>query len=191
MASHLIAGMIARYKGQKGVSSLSNNNLQHDLGAVGNIDLSNMTMNVGDTIVIPALDELEEGQVMKRDLNGRDVYFIVTDTKVLYFSTLRKSVVRWHKDNNDELVQDDATGTDVGGNDFYDDGHTVHSKGAIYDAVMAAPTLYDVLKVICGHTLKVTSVTPAIPTARYAYTEQGAVPVALRTTTIPHFEYAD
>lgn len=179
--------MVERYKNQTGTKVVSNT--QTTLSAVGNIDLSQSTFHVGDVITIPSLEDCD-GIVMSREFNGSPVYFIVTEGKLLYFSTLRKSVT--HYVRTEDGFETAEMGEDVGGEKFYDDGHIAHSKGDFYDQVMAAPTLWGILQVIAGHKIKVTDVLRVTDSPRFARDAMGnSVVMGLRNTTIPHFEFAD
>lgn len=183
--------IIDRYSAEKGTKVGSA--AYEALDKIPNTDPTEAQWNEGDVIQMPDLETLKASSII-RPFNGRDLGAFAVDCagvgKLLYASTLKKTVLEYKKDEvtgTVEIVRDD-NGRPV--------QHPLASEMTqLGKDVRRAATIGAIARLLAGKKIKVTRVEENLPTAKFSQEVVNGVPKnvisGVRTTSLPYFEYAE
>lgn len=179
--------IIDRYSAEKGTKV--GVSAYEALDKIPNTDPTEAQWNEGDVVEMPDLETLKASSIV-RPFNGRDLGAFAVDCngvgKLLYASTLKKTVLEYKKDEvtgTIEMVRDDN------GRPVQHQADTQLSKD-----VRRAATIGAIARLLAGKKIKVTKVEENLPTARFSQEVVNGVSKnvisGIRTTSLPYFDYA-
>lgn len=183
-AAQVIVDRYSAEKGTKvGVSAYE------ALDKIPNTDPTEAQWNQGDEIQMPDLETLKASSIV-RPFNGRDLGAFAVECdgvgKLLYASTLKKTVLEYKKDEVTgaiEMVRDDN------GRPVQHQADTQLSRD-----VRRAATIGAIARLLAGKKIKVTKVEENLPTAKFSQEVVNGVskniPTDIRATSLPYFDYA-
>lgn len=183
-AAQVIVDRYSAEKGTKvGVSAYE------ALDKIPNTDPTEAQWNEGDEIQMPDLETLKASSIV-RPFNGRDLGAFAVECngvgKLLYASTLKKTVLEYKKDEVTgaiEMVRDDN------GRPVQHQADTQLSRD-----VRRAATIGAIARLLAGKKIKVTKVEENLPTAKFSQEVVNGVskniPTDIRATSLPYFDYA-
>lgn len=182
--------IIDRYSAEKGTKV--GVNAYEALDKIPNTDPTEAQWNEGDEVQMPDLETLKASSIV-RPFNGRDLGAFAVDCngvgKLLYASTLKKTVLEYRKDEitgTIEMVRDD-NGRPV--------QHPIASEMTqLGKDVRKAATIGAIARLLAGKKIKVVKVEENLPTAKFSQEVingvQKNVITDVRTTSLPYFDYA-
>lgn len=182
--------IIDRYSAEKGTKV--GVNAYEALDKIPNTDPTEAQWNEGDEVQMPDLETLKASSIV-RPFNGRDLGAFAVDCngvgKLLYASTLKKTVLEYKKDEISgtiEMVRDD-NGRPV--------QHPIASEMTqLGKDVRKAATIGAIARLLAGKKIKVVKVEENLPTAKFSQEVingvQKNVITDVRTTSLPYFDYA-
>ena len=162
------------------------------LDKIPNTDPTEAQWNEGDEIEMPDLETLKASSIV-RPFNGRDLGAFAVDCngvgKLLYASTLKKTVLEYKKDEvtgTIEMVRDD-NGRPI--------QHPMASEMTqLGKDVRKAATIGAIARLLAGKKIKVVKVEENLPTAKFSQEMVNGVKknviTDVRTTSLPYFDYA-
>lgn len=179
--------IIDRYSAEKGTKVGAN--AYEALDKIPNTDPTEAQWNEGDEIQMPDLETLKASSIV-RPFNGRDLGAFAVDCngvgKLLYASTLKKTVLEYKKDEVTgaiEMVRDDN------GRPVQHQADTNLAKD-----VRRAATIGAIARLLAGKKIVVKRVEENLSTARFSQEVVNGVTKnvvsGIRTTSLPYFDYA-
>lgn len=182
--------IIDRYSAEKGTKV--GVNAYEALDKIPNTDPTEAQWNEGDEVQMPDLETLKASSIV-RPFNGRDLGAFAVDCngvgKLLYASTLKKTVLEYKKDEvtgTIEMVRDD-NGRPV-------QHPTAAEMTKLGKDVRKAATIGAIARLLAGKKIKVVKVEENLPTAKFSQEMvngvQKNVITDVRTTSLPYFDYA-
>lgn len=182
--------IIDRYSAEKGTKV--GVSAYEALDKIPNTDPTEAQWNEGDVVEMPDLETLKASSIV-RPFNGRDLGAFAVDCngvgKLLYASTLKKTVLEYKKDEvtgTIEMVRDD-NGRPV-------QHPTASELTQLGKDVRKAATIGAIARLLAGRKIKVVRVEENLPTARFTQEVVNGVSKnvisGIRTTSLPYFDYA-